>query len=817
KDIWPRINEINIPLDSFPIVKNLRNLANANNAFPYSVKHGSNNNSISVVGSPDLGRIKTFMLGIRNPKIVSSTVPDDDGLNKCGEVWFNELRLEGFDERGGSAALARVDLKLADLGNMSVSGNMHTIGFGGIEQSVSERYRDNFYQYDASSSIDIGKLTPRFIGLNLPFFASISESFSNPQYDPYDSDIELKDKLLLIENDPDLSTEAKKESIKATRDAAQSYTGNKSLNFSNIRFSGRKGKADSKKKKTKKKRFYDPKNFNLSYSFIETEKRDPIIKSDKVKTYNGNLGYSFSHRPKSYKPFNKLLKTKWKYLKPIKDFNFTLMPSNLTFQSGMNRQFGELQLRSIGDEIAIEPTYNKFFDWSRKYDLKYKPAKSINLNFNANANARIDEPEGKIDEEWEKDSIIYNIMNMGRILSYDHKASANYKLPLNKLPLTNWININLKYNTGYKWNASSLVMQSWGNIIQNNNTKQINASLNTRTLYNNFKKLNKQLDKLMKPDKDKKDKKKDKLDEDNKEKEESNKKIRDKERIQDIRKKKKKKKQTIGGKIFEKLITGVKTFSVNYTENEGTTLPGFMPSPEVAGQSLKYSAPGPAFIFGYQPNDQWLEGIANMPGILTTDTLMNHQLLRNKSFNLNARAAVEPIKGFRIDLSMKSDFSISNTEFFKDTIGDGNQYVHLNPVSNGNMKVSFIAWNTIFDSEDANGISETFKTFEKNRKIISERLSYANPSSGLTPHDTLPGYYNGYGSTSQDVLIPAFMAAYTGQNVNEININSPIRQKPLPLPNWRIRYSGLSKIKALKKIFKSITISHSYSSTFSIN
>jgi len=351
----------------------------------------------------------------------------------------------------------------------------------------------------------------------------------------------------------------------------------------------------------------------------------------------------------------------------------------------------------------------------------------------------------------------------------------------------------------------------------NSNTKQINASLNTRTLYNNFKKLNKQLDKLINPDKDKKDKKKDKPDKDSDEKKESDKRVRDRERLEDIRKKKKKKKQTIGGQIFKKLITGVKTFSVNYTENEGTTLPGFMPSPDFAGQNLNYSAPGPAFIFGYQPTDQWLDSIAQIPGFLTTDTLMNHQLLRNKSFNLNARAAIEPIKGFRIDLTMKSNFSISNTEFFKDAIGDGKHYVHLNPLSNGNMKVSFISWKTIFDRYDPNGISETFKTFEKNRAIISQRLSQINPSSGLLPHDTIPNYYNGYGSTSQDVLIPAFMAAYTGQDVNLISINSPIKQKPVPLPNWRITYSGLSKIKALKKIFKSITINHSYRSTFSIS
>ena len=223
-----------------------------------------------------------------------------------------------------------------------------------------------------------------------------------------------------------------------------------------------------------------------------------------------------------------------------------------------------------------------------------------------------------------------------------------------------------------------------------------------------------------------------------------------------------------------------------------------MPAPTFGGNNMNMSAPGPEFLFGYQPSNAWLDSVAMIPGILSNDPMMNQQLLRNRDYNFNARAALEPIRSFRIDINMKSNFTISSTEFFKDTSGLGD-FEHLNPIANGNLSVSYITWNTIFDQRDANGISNTFKQFEMNRIEISERLSDLNPNSNGTNSD---GYYEGYGPTSQDVLIPAFLAAYTGQSSENIDIKSPIKNNPRPLPNWRVTYSGLSKIKALKKYLK---------------
>src|SRR5690606_20574672 len=147
--IWPAENDIDFTLRDLTDVKQQRNLGNASVTAPYIQELGAGR-KITIVGNPDLGLVKTAMLGIRNPKATGETA--DDGLPKCAEVWFNELRLTGLDERGGWAALGRVETQLADLGNVVLSANTHTIGFGQLEQKVAERYRDNFWQYDAAGT-----------------------------------------------------------------------------------------------------------------------------------------------------------------------------------------------------------------------------------------------------------------------------------------------------------------------------------------------------------------------------------------------------------------------------------------------------------------------------------------------------------------------------------------------------------------------------------------------------------------------------------------------------------------------------------------
>jgi cell surface protein SprA len=117
-----------------------------------------------------------------------------------------------------------MNIQLADLGTVSMSANIHTIGFGQLEQRVNDRFRDNLQQFDLSTNLQLGKLLPKQLGLEIPFFANLSQTLSSPEYDPYDKDITLKEKFSLYKD--------KRDSI---RNDAVDFTGTKTFNFTNVK------------------------------------------------------------------------------------------------------------------------------------------------------------------------------------------------------------------------------------------------------------------------------------------------------------------------------------------------------------------------------------------------------------------------------------------------------------------------------------------------------------------------------------------------------------------------------------------------------
>jgi cell surface protein SprA len=98
-----------------------------------------------------------------------------------------------------------------------------------------------------------------------------------------------------------------------------------------------------------------------------------------------------------------------------------------------------------------------------------------------------------------------------------------------------------------------------------------------------------------------------------------------------------------------------------------------------------------------------------------------------------------------------------------------------------------------------------------NRAIISQRLGSLNPNSVALP---VNGYSDGYGPNSQNVLVPAFLAAVTGKNAG----SSGLSQFPaIPIPNWQITYNGLSKISFFSDLFDSFDIKHGYRSSYNLS
>ncbi len=481
EEVWPDSNAMDIVLRDFIDLKLKRN---ATTGYPHNVPYtgtDSKGRLLTIVGNPDIGSVGTVMLGVKNPSKYDPNNPlsDDDGSPKCIEVWFNELRVSGFEEAGGVAAVGNVSIKLADLGNINFGAGMHTHGFGQIEQKIDQRYKDDMYQYDFSSNIELGKFLPEKAGIRIPFYGAYSQDFSTPEFDPYQFDIPTKEMV------QGLRTTEGKDSSRVYLRQIQTINTRRGYNFSNVRI--------VPQTKAKRPHIYDPGNFNFTYSYNEVLFTDPFIEKNSKKNWLGLVGWSFAPQTKDFAPFKKLIKAKTKWLDIIKDFSFNPYPSTLAFTSEWNREFTEIKLRPLGDvDFNLPTTYSKNFRWTRTYAFKYNPFRSLSIDYNATNNSRIDEPDGHIDTKAKKQEVWGNVWQGGRNTNYNQSLAVNYNIPINKLPIFDFISANVGYASSYSWTAlpwqldsgsTTLRQNTLGNIINNTQNDRAKVDFNFKKLY----------------------------------------------------------------------------------------------------------------------------------------------------------------------------------------------------------------------------------------------------------------------------------------------------------------------------------------------
>ncbi|MBL7727848.1 MAG: cell surface protein SprA, partial [Dinghuibacter sp.] len=795
--VWPEENALDVDLNFLRSLKIRRNSSSTPLTTIYQETVGER--IFSIMGNPSLGEVRGIMIAVYNNDI-------DNAYS--GELWVNELRMVGLSEKGGYAATGRVSVNLADLGSLNVAATMHTAGFGTLEQRVNERFRDNFLQLDASMNLEMGKALPKNWGMSIPVFASYSRVTSKPEYDQYDKDLLLKDKLKA-------SPEAQRDSI---RKASIDQTVIKTLSVSNVRKNNTSGK---------KQRIYSPENFDVSYSVNKTERSNPLVEQDDVIKHYAGLGYSYNSQAKPWEPFKnmKMLKSKWLAL--VREFNINPMPSLLGFRADVNRQFGVFRPRNVGvNGYKVPETYNKYFTFDRKYDLRWDLTRSLNLDFSALNNARVDEPFGRLDTRAKKDTVRNNFLSGGRNTIYNQRVNATYTIPVSKLPLTDWTTFNVKYSAEYSWIGASRLVVNLGNIIENKQTRGVTGEFDFNKLYSKvrfFRRLDEPKGATTTINKTRKIR--DTTQRVNPADTAGGKKSKRPKKIK-VTRTKELKAMPMLVKGFGKLVTSLKRVNINFNEDFATRLPGYMDSSRYVGNNWKSMAPGLDFVLGYQPDTTWLNKAARK-NLITRDPLFNELFTQRFNQTLDVTAQLEPFRDFTIDVNLTKSFSKNYNELFKDTLGTGT-YNHLGPYAAGSFNISYIALKTMFTKFDPNQTSEIFNKFQDYRKVLSERLGKQYPhyaQLGIANPVQADGYYYGYNRYATDVLIPAFVAAYTGENPEDVTLlkqnNKNIRSNPFsgfkPKPNWGVTYRGLSRLKGLEKIFSNVSISHKYNSSLSMN
>ena len=471
KAVWPEENMLDIQMSVFTALKKERNKAKAMGMASFSqpfVAYDSNhpNNKMTLVGNPTLGEVKTMMIGIRN----------NSGDVKSGEVWVNELRLLEHNNKGGWAANANLNVLLSDWGSVNATGRYTSEGFGGLEDKVASRSTDSYGSYSVTTSLEMGKFFPDKAKVSIPLYYSVTKEKTSPKYNPLDTDMELQDALDATGS-------------KAERDSIENIAVTKVVNTNFSISNARVGIATKRHPMP-----YDPANFSFSYSHSHQHTQGETTVYENEDNWRGSLDYSWTPVYKSWEPFKKL-KNKSKWLDILKRFGLNWLPQNVAFNTEMTRNYYELQERDMEstENSQLPLSFSEQFLWNREFSMRWDLTKNLHMNFQSATHAQIEEPYTPINKDlyadqyhaW-KDSVWTSIKHWGAPLDYNQTFTASYQLPLNLIPIFDWVNADASYNSTYSWNKGTEDEDgvSYGNTINTNRSLNLNGTFNLVKLYN---------------------------------------------------------------------------------------------------------------------------------------------------------------------------------------------------------------------------------------------------------------------------------------------------------------------------------------------
>ncbi len=879
--VWPEENMLNLTLSKLTALKKQRNKMRAQGQASYSTAYTINDsdtpkNQISIMGNPTLGEVRTIMIGVKNLS----------GTTKDGEVWVNELRLLEPASEGGWAAAADLNVQLSDLGSVSASGKYVSDGFGGLEQKVLERSTDKYGTYSVTTNLELGKFFPAKAKVSAPFYYSVTKSKTSPKYNPLDTDMLLDDAL------ESAATKQEKDSIESI---AVVNTVSRNLSLSNVNF----GIATKKHPMP-----YDPANFTFSYSYSHQHTDGETTVFENTDNWRGAINYAWSPVYKPLSPFKKSIKSKSKYFDILKNIDLNWLPQSISAGTEMTRYAHELQERDLGTENSTElpVNYDSQFRWNRDFSIRWDLTKNLRMSFNSST-------EAEIEENWPKDRALYateyeaykdslnswqSIKHMGKPLDYHQTFTGSYKLPLNQIPVLNWLTADASYNATYHWARGTTEEDgsTLGNTITNNRTYNLNGKIDMVKLYNQVPFLKKVNDlfnkrqtytpkKKVTPVKDtnKKDNKDGKDAKDNKDAKDEKKAPTFADRAKKnafvreitlapdtaitVTHGKKTKRLAISARTEDGKLIPLKikklddnkirivnkgdstmkvklqvvaleplddkpwykvaqhaarfammlrSFSVSYRNQYAMTLPGFMPNAgDIFGQRTggQAMAPGLAFAFGLTDDDFINKAQANN-WLLNNDSIATPATSTSVK-DVQVKMTLEPVRDLKIDLNMThSENKAKSIQYM---------YAGTPTTQSGSFTMTTISIGSAFEglgSADNGYRSASFEKFCNSLAGYQARLQARYEGAVYPTGTTYAGAKYDAAKTpvnqySADVMVPAFLNAYTGYSGTDI-----FPTLASMLPNWTLKYSGLSKLPWIRDHFKSVNINHSYKSIYSV-
>ena len=853
--VWPRANYFDFPFTVFTNAKTERNKAkragntNVGNNIPYIIyddANGNPQNKITVLGNPTLQEVECIMIGIRN-----------NGVEMTGgEIWVNEMRLSEFNEQGGVAAMANASLGISDIAQLNVAGQLETAGYGSIESNILDRNMDNTYQISVSAAMEVGRLFPEKAKLQIPVYVAYSQHTTSPDYDPFDTDIKLSETLDTYE------TKVERDSVKEMANTVQQST---NFSVTNMKVNIKSKKRDM---------FYDPANFSISASYMKQNEHSPDMEKNITTDHKGSFQYAYSFNPKPWEPFKNNQKVA--KIKALKELNFYYLPQSWGFNTNMHRTYSHMKLRDFNADptAQMDITHSKDFTWDRNFDFKYDLTKNMKFSFQTAMNSTVD--EGKYAKEiiedyhftndyyeaW-KDTIQRSLAKWGTPYTYQQVFTASWNVPFNRIPYLEALTANASYNANYNWARTQSAQSSdkkLGNTISSVQSWQIDGGINFETLYNKSKYWKsmtqrygnrrsrpfkpKTFTSTVKAEKGVPQEITHRLGSDlivitatdsAGRRVPLSFKLVDNNKVSitpkadcaamtvtvSTKDPNTRTPAQVTGDMFAYVGTMFRRVQVTYRRTNSMTVPGFNPQIGFMGQVREDGvyAPGWNFAFGFIPSD-FMEK-AKQHNWLSGDTTVVQPATRARTEDFDIKVNLEPLPGLKIQLNGKRYYANSTSIIYS--------YDRLQENLTGSFNITQVAIGTIFSrvgNQDENFANSAFDQFLQNREILTGRVQQQYdgiryPTTGFMQGHiySKDGRYdpkNGrVSSTSADVLVPAFLAAYTGRSAERVSLN-PFLGFLSILPNWSVTYDGIGRLPWFKDHFRSVTLTHAYTCKYSI-
>ena len=876
KEVWPSANELDIDLSVLTNAKKnrnrLKNLPGSNISYGklYSEYDPEKpGNKVSIIGNPTLAEVRTMMIGVRNNARSTKSV----------EVWVNELRLTDFNEDGGWATQGNLNVQLSDLGAVNLAGHYETAGFGGLEQSVGERRLDDLLEYSVTTTIDLGRFFPKKAKLSIPVYYSYVKEQHTPQYNPLDKDMLLDDALDALPTGRmqdsllHIAREVSTSSNFSISNMRVDINSKKPMPYdpSNFTFSYSQSKRSNSGSTTA---YEDELDWRGSLSYQYTPVYQPWSPFKAIKSNSswlkGVKDFKLNWLPQSI-AFNTDISRHY-YELQLRDME--AMSSGML--QGMQVADRESIPVSFAKDFLWNRDFALRWDVTRNLQMNFTSATRAEIEEPygvVNENLYPDKYSA-----W-KDSVQRSLLRFGRPMDYQQTFNVSLKLPFDKLPLLNWMSGDARFASSYNWDRGVDLNDGvrMGNTISNQRSIDLNGRFNLEALYNKIpylKKVNRHFSTskrsaqvsseqpVVHPQRTKTTVAQKRVEE---------KKRMHKQRVQlkadsavvvkhnlntrhlkltatrengrsyklkykvltantirlDSRdtsrieltllpvENGKEDRWTKVARYAARLAMSVRNFSISYKSIYAMTLPGFYPEVgDMFGQKQhnKGLAPGLGFAFG-MTDDNYIHRAMSNGWLLCNDSVVT-PAGSNRQEDFQFRMSLEPMRDLKIDLTAHRTRNQSReVQFMFDGMPESRS---------GNFSMSVITLGSAFERRNADKgySSSAFETFRNNLDVIHQRVEAQYHGAPYPKHSKLAGqtFDPKHGSVSKyspDVMIPAFLATYTGRDATRTGLDFFPNLLSM-LPNWRITYAGLGKLPWLSKYFRNINLNHAYRSTYAV-